>query len=302
MADCIMEVSTPSVAAVHTPQAPPPSEIDSLRSEVRQLKDLVLSLSHQSRSRDPRHRSPTPTRRRSPSPSHHTPDPTLCWYHQQFGEAATKYRPKRPGQALATTGVPGLVPSRLFYVCDHICGLRFFVDTGAEVSILPPSHAECKCPHAKLTMQAINGSPIATYGTRSLTLDRGLRRIFRWVFVIADVERPILGADILRHFHLLVDMKRTRLIDSTTQLRIQGIRSHVISPRPSILLRSPTNEFEALLSDYPLLLNLQTNPQNILSRIISTHLAPLSPLAPAAYRPNVYASLVRSLNISCISA
>lgn len=96
MADRIMEVSTPSVATVHVPSAP--SEIDSLRTEVRQLKELMQSFS--SRSRDPRprphYRSPTPARRRSPSPARHTPasdDHTICWYHQRFGNAATKCRP-----------------------------------------------------------------------------------------------------------------------------------------------------------------------------------------------------------------
>ena len=244
MADRIMEVSTPSVAAVHTPQAPPPSEINSLCSGVRQLKNIVLSLSHQPRCRG--HRSyPRSSMLSQPLPPHSRPHLMLV------PPAATKCPPpplpprvKWPGQALAAMGVPGLVPSRLFYVCDRVCGLRFLVDTGAEVSILPPSHAECKCSP---TLQAVNSSFIATYSTRSLTLDLGLRRTFHWVFVIADVERPILGADFLRHFHLLVDMKRTHLIDSTTQLRIQGIRSHVTSPRPSILSRSPTDLLKSIV-------------------------------------------------------
>ena len=96
MADRIMELSTPSIAAIHAPSVSSLSEIDSLRAEVRQLKELVQSLSLYSRSRDPRHRSPTPARQRSPSPAHHTPvsdDSTICWYHQRFGNAATKCRP-----------------------------------------------------------------------------------------------------------------------------------------------------------------------------------------------------------------
>ena len=151
---------------------------------------------------------------------------------------------KRPGQSLGATGVTGLVPSRLFYVSNRTCGLCLLVDTGAEV---PPSPTERKCPHANLTLQAVNGSPIATYGTRSLTLDLGLRRTFRWVFIVADVERPILGADFLRNFHLLVDMNSARLIDLDTQLHIQGLKSQATSPHPSILPPRPTNEFEALL-------------------------------------------------------
>ena len=77
---------------------------------------------------------------------------------------------KRSGQTLAATGVPGPVPSRLFHIMDQACGLRFLVDTGAEVSVLPPSCTERKCPHDSLTLQAVNSTPITTYGTRSLTL------------------------------------------------------------------------------------------------------------------------------------
>ena len=45
---------------------------------------------------------------------------------------------KQPGQPLAVTSVAGLLPSRLFFVADCSTGLRFLVDTGAEVSVVPP--------------------------------------------------------------------------------------------------------------------------------------------------------------------
>ena len=59
-------------------------------------------------------------------------------------------------------------------------------------------------------LQATNGSRIATYGQQSLTLDLGLRRSFPWIFTIADVEIPILGADLLTQFSLTIDMKKLR--------------------------------------------------------------------------------------------
>ena len=71
---------------------------------------------------------------------------------------------------------------------------------------------------------------------RSLTLNLGLRRTFRWVFVVASVGIPILGADFLCHYSLLVDMMNSRLVDTITQLRVQGILSEVESPRPSFFL------------------------------------------------------------------
>ena len=97
----------------------------------------------------------------------------------------------------------------------------------------------------------MNGSGIATFGKRSLTLILGLRRTFRWVFVIANVHTPILGADFLRHYNLLVDMKQSRLVDSITQLRVQGILSHTPSPSPSFPPLQSTNTYTSLIAKYP---------------------------------------------------
>ena len=158
---------------------------------------------------------------------------------------------KRPGQPLVATGVTGLPTSRLFYVTDRSTGLRLLVDTGAEVSVILPSRTDRKHIQTNLHLQAANNTPIITFGSRSLTLDLGLRRNFRWVFTIADVRHPILGADFLRSYNLLVDMRRHRLTDSLTQLQIHGIRSTMCSPSPSLLPQQPTNEYETILSDFP---------------------------------------------------
>ena len=45
---------------------------------------------------------------------------------------------KHSGRALAAMSVSGPVNSRLFYITDQDTGTRFLVDTGAEVSIIPP--------------------------------------------------------------------------------------------------------------------------------------------------------------------
>lgn len=81
---------------------------------------------------------------------------------------------KRSGQSLVATST-GQQPSRLFYVTDKHSGSRFLVDTGAEASVIPPSPAERKHRQERSSLQAVNGTPIATYGSRSLTLDLGLR-------------------------------------------------------------------------------------------------------------------------------
>ena len=116
------------------------------------------------------------------------------------------------------TGVTGLLPSRLFYIMDKSSGYRFLIDTGAEISVLPPSRSDRKHPQKGSDLLAVNGSAITTYGKRSLTLNLGLRRTFRWVFIIANVQSPIIGADFLRQYSLLVDVKHCCLVDSITHL------------------------------------------------------------------------------------
>lgn len=95
----------------------------------------------------------------------------------------------------------GLRPARLLYVQDRIAKQRFLIDTGAQVSVIPATTSDRKIRQCLTPpLQAANKSTIRTYGLRSLTLDIGLRRTFRWLFVVADVDRAILGADFLHNF------------------------------------------------------------------------------------------------------
>ena len=137
---------------------------------------------------------------------------------------------------------------------DHIAGVRYLIDTGAEVSVIPASTKQSKSSK-QATLQAANGSPIHTYGTQLRRLDLGLRRQFDWFFIVADVPMPIIGIDFLQHFNLLVDSRARRLIDKTTKLSISGgkvdqnlLISNITYRRPSI------NEFTSLLNQYPSLI------------------------------------------------
>lgn len=141
--------------------------------------------------------------------------------------------------------------SRLF-IFDKNSRLRFLVDTGASISVFPHENRRSQ-PDSSLVLYAANGTTINTYGTRWLTLDIGLRRNFSFTFVIADVTRPIIGADFLEKFGLLVDVKNRRLIDTLTSLHSKG---NVI-PGPSIGLTTTTNHssFHVLLGKFPSLSN-----------------------------------------------
>ncbi len=221
LADKILEVATPSsVASVDTTSSLA-SEVEQIRAQVSQLQETIQTLHKPSF-------TPKRTSSRSSSPRPTSPGPqALCWYHQKYGTAAKKCKPpcdwvKGTGHTLAATGVAGHSSSRLFFVSDKSSGTRFLVDTGADVSVIPPTQAD-RSHRQDFCLQAVNGTPIHTYGTKSLTLNLGLRRKFHWGFIIADVKRPIIGADFLHHFSLLVDMTNQQLLDDLTNLRVQGI-------------------------------------------------------------------------------
>ncbi len=141
---------------------------------------------------------------------------------------------------------------RLFYVHDSHSNTRFLVDTGAEVSVVLPTRAERSRPQGIFTLQAVDGTPIATYGVRSCTLNIGLRRTFRWVFIIANVKQAILGADFLHHSRLIVDIRHHTLSDSTTHLQVNGLSSGQ-TPLNSGIARprqDSSNPFLSLLSEF----------------------------------------------------
>ena len=88
-------------------------------------------------------------------------------------------------------------------------------DTGAQKSVLPASQVDMLSDRHGPPLQAANGTPIRTYGIRYVELCFGDQR-FSWDFITAKVAVPLLGADFLCAYGLLVDIKGHRLIDAVT--------------------------------------------------------------------------------------
>ncbi|KAL1114986.1 hypothetical protein AAG570_007809 [Ranatra chinensis] len=116
---------------------------------------------------------------------------------------------------------------RLF-LRDLNSGTNFLVDTGASISALPRKGQTTT--QSGMALYAANGTKINTYGTITALVDFGLRRPFRWSYVLADIQHPIIGADFLTNFGLLVDLRRSRLIDEETGLATEGKPVHVATP------------------------------------------------------------------------
>ncbi|XP_077508867.1 uncharacterized protein LOC144120395 [Amblyomma americanum] len=166
---------------------------------------------------------------------------------------------KRTGESLMVAGDFGATSSRLQYVTDRISGFRFHVDTGAQVSFVPASRLDRQRAVQGAPLQAVNTSQIATYGQRSVTLDFGLRRIFRRIFVIVDLRFAVLGADFLATFGLAVDLRSRRLVDHTTHLSVNGVLAPVATPILQAAPHLPSSAFAAVLDDFPAI----TPPSNL---------------------------------------
>lgn len=140
--------------------------------------------------------------------------------------------------------------SRLF-VFDKTSGFRFLVDSGAASSCFPRKFTTLRVP-GETALYAANGSVINTYGTKRIELSLGLRRPFLWTFIVADVAHPILGADFLERFGLLVDVKNRLLIDNLTSLSTKGLQcpggSSGITPI------SGDSPYHAILAEFPKLI------------------------------------------------
>ena len=108
---------------------------------------------------------------------------------------------------------------RHFYIWDRRNKLKFLVDTGAAISIIPYTIDPSTKP-TSLKLQAANGSTIDTYGGKTLALNIGMRRDYTWTFTLAKVKISILNADFLAHYEQSFRMNQRALSDTKTNLHV----------------------------------------------------------------------------------
>lgn len=136
-------------------------------------------------------------------------------------------------------------------------------------------------PRSDYELSAANGTPISTYGTETLMLNLGLRRTFTWRFVVAEVLRPIIGADFLSFYGLLVDLCNNRLVDGVTNLTVRGQCARCSTP--SVKTVTVVLQYHELLARYPELTRPGGRPEVVkhaTQHYIETTLEP-----PVACRP-----------------
>jgi len=108
---------------------------------------------------------------------------------------------------VATT-TPADGPGQLGLLVDGSSGRRFLADCGSVYSILPYDSNE---PTSGPALVTANRVPVPCWGKKAAWVKFG-GRWFKWRFLRAKVSFPIIGADFLKFFDLLVDLKRMRLV------------------------------------------------------------------------------------------
>ncbi len=96
------------------------------------------------------------------------------------------------------------------YLQDALSNRDYLVDTGASRSVFP--HRSSAAPTGPRLLMA-DGRPTKAWGSRLIPLQFGSRR-FQFQFLLADVDQPILGADFLAEFDLLVDTKNRQVLQN----------------------------------------------------------------------------------------
>ncbi|BHF75109.1 hypothetical protein SprV_0501820400 [Sparganum proliferum] len=170
MADRLMEMhgfSKPSISAFSTPSTPA-SPISQLQIVLSKLADDIASLQKQAVSPSSRSHPKPSTPHLQYSHSARSNRAVTCWCHTTFGVKARRcispcsftskqskwVKPVSPKVNAANLPGSSSGSGRTFYVCDTATRKCFLVDTGAQISVVPPTAADRRFPSPGLHLQA----------------------------------------------------------------------------------------------------------------------------------------------------
>ena len=118
----------------------------------------------------------------------------------------------QPAGPSVVTAPEEFCSSTLMFVKDILSDREFLVDSGASVSVFLGPKSSSVDGVRRLTA---DGSSMFCSGSRLIPLRFSCgsgSRVYTWNFQLAPVSIPLLGADFLQHFNLLVDIKGRKLV------------------------------------------------------------------------------------------
>ena len=158
---------------------------------------------------------------------------------------------RKSGQADVNAALSGSdEEGSLLYVHDEISKRRWLIDSGALLSIIPPTLEQKRDGPNGIKLSAANGSEIACYGVEVVDVAFG-GRIFPTTVTVADVRQPILGADFLAANHLAPDQRYGNLIDLETWEIIDANFDKCSSPTRINYVDQQNDPYYKLLDQYP---------------------------------------------------
>jgi hypothetical protein len=156
------------------------------------------------------------------------------------------------------------------------------VDTESDLCVFPRKLLPGRRERRDYTLYAANGTTIPAYGWTSRALNLGLRRDLTWRFLIADVQLPIIGVDLLSQYGLLAEYRINRLLDGVTSLSTPGL---IVQPSvPSVKVIAGDTTPDSILREFPGLTRPTGNHRRI--RHNTTHHIQKTPRLPVACRPS----------------
>ena len=162
----------------------------------------------------------------------------------------------------------GSLPVRTLSLRDAFTGKLFLVDSGADISVIPATKSDKLSSPGPVALQAANGTTIDTYGRRSVSIKLPGGTVVQQSFLVANVARPILGADFFSQHDLIIDLKRRRLLrgsllgdpdhDGVTHVPVTVLHADSSLLGLQSVLKEPTNKFTRIVHDeFPAVLTPQ---------------------------------------------
>ena len=131
------------------------------------------------------------------------------------------------------------------------------------------------CPTGPHLLMA-DGRPTKAWGSRLIPLQFGLCR-FQFQFLLADVDQPILGADFLAEFDLLVDTKNCQVLQNRSFEPLSPPRFSPADSSVASVCKLPP-DVASLLHEFPAAWNPRTPgkpPEHNVEHVIETEGQPL---------------------------
>ena len=196
------------------------------------LGDLPQQRESPETRRSPRRESSRTRRAPAPAPSHAPTPPSTA--------DSAPFHQWNPPQAADRA------PARLLWLTDELSFIPMLVDTGASTSVFPRNrlHPTTPLEASKHNLVGAGGAKISCYGSRIIPLQFS-RRKFQWDFEVADVNKPILGADFLSAHGLVVDLQRGMLTSNEDQQLVIPCSLHVLTSKGEFSV----NRLQRLLED-----------------------------------------------------